>query len=214
MAMMTPAGNTYCYHFNTIGSTVAMTNTAQTVVNSYAYTPFGTIANQVENTPQPFKFVGQHGVMAEPNGFYYMRARYYDPQVRRFISEDPLGFDGGDLNLYAYVGNNPINRTDPSGLDGLMQKMFGEDKFEPLPGAAERAEQIRNAPQTDYSSVSGPLIKYSAFLTGAAVATGTGNPQAGLWAAWGMESALSYLTGGPISDPKLGIELINPPCAK
>jgi RHS repeat-associated protein len=55
------------------------------------------------------------GVMAEPNGFYYMRARYYDPEVRRFISEDPIGFAGGDLNLYAYVGNNPTMMVDPSG---------------------------------------------------------------------------------------------------
>ncbi|MGO9370469.1 MAG: RHS repeat-associated core domain-containing protein [Syntrophobacteraceae bacterium] len=38
--------------------------------------------------PQPFKFVGQYGVMAEPNGLYYMRARYYDPSVGRFTSED------------------------------------------------------------------------------------------------------------------------------
>ncbi|MFZ5761513.1 MAG: RHS repeat-associated core domain-containing protein, partial [Thermodesulfobacteriota bacterium] len=51
----------------------------------------------------------------EPNGFYYMRARYYDPEVRRFISEDPIGFNGGDLNLYAYVGNNPMMMVDPSG---------------------------------------------------------------------------------------------------
>ena len=54
--------------------------------------------------------------MTEPNGFYYMRARYYDPQVGRFISEDREGFDGGDVNLMTYVGNNPIMRLDPSGL--------------------------------------------------------------------------------------------------
>ena len=54
--------------------------------------------------------------MAESNGLYYMRARFYDPAVKRFISEDPLGFDGGDLNLYAYVGNNPIMGVDPLGL--------------------------------------------------------------------------------------------------
>ena len=62
--------------------------------------------NQSETVTQPFKYVGQLGVMAEPNGangLYYMRARYYDPQVGRFISEDPIGFDGGDVNLYAYA---------------------------------------------------------------------------------------------------------------
>jgi len=45
---------------------------------------------------------------------YYYRARWYDPQARRFISEDPIGLNGG-INLYAYVGNNPINAIDPFG---------------------------------------------------------------------------------------------------
>jgi len=85
-------------------------------VNKYAYTPFGIIANQQETINQPFKFVGQHGVMTEPNGLYYMRARYYDPEVGRFISEDPLGVEGGDVNLYVYVGNNPLLLIDPWGL--------------------------------------------------------------------------------------------------
>ena len=54
------------------------------------------------------------------------RARYYDPKAGRFITKDPLGFDGGDVNLYAYVGNNPVNYTDPLGLsapccDGYWQ---------------------------------------------------------------------------------------------
>lgn len=115
LAMVTPAGATYCYHFNQIGSTVALTDMTPEMVNQYAYTPFGTIANQTEAIAQPFTFVGQMGVMTEPNGFYYMRARYYDPAVRRFISEDPIGFDGGDLNLYAYVGGNPMVMVDSGG---------------------------------------------------------------------------------------------------
>jgi len=64
--------------------------------------------------------VGEYGVMEEKDGLYYMRARYYDAGTGRFISEDPLGFDGGDVNLYAYVQNNPINFTDPLGLKTLQ----------------------------------------------------------------------------------------------
>lgn len=115
LAMVTSSNQVYCYHFNATGSTIAMTDQSQTMVNKYAYDPFGDGLNAVENVPQPFKFVGQFGVMSEPNGFYYMRARYYDPEVGRFISEDPIGFDGGDVNMYAYVRNNPVNFNDPNG---------------------------------------------------------------------------------------------------
>ena len=119
LAMVTSSGR-YCYHFNGTGSTVAITDMTQAVVNSYAYDPFGEIVDQQETITQPFKFVGQYGVMAEPNGLYYMRARYYDPSVGRFISEDPLGFGGGDVNLFAYVRNNPINANDPTGLNPAL----------------------------------------------------------------------------------------------
>jgi RHS repeat-associated protein len=107
----------YCYHFDGTGNTVAITDMTQAIVNSYAYEPFGQILSQQETVTQPFKYVGQYGVMAEPNGLYYMRARYYDPTVGRFISEDPLGFGGGDVNLFAYVSNNPIGAIDPYGLE-------------------------------------------------------------------------------------------------
>jgi RHS repeat-associated protein len=116
MAMVTPADQVYCYHFNALGSTVALTDASMNMVNKYAYTPFATIANMEETIPQPFKFVGRYGIMSESNGFYYMRARYYAPKVRRFISEDPIDYNGGDLNLYAYVGNNPMIFVDASGL--------------------------------------------------------------------------------------------------
>jgi RHS repeat-associated protein len=53
---------------------------------------------------------------ADPTGpRNYYRARYYDPKLGRFLSEDPIRFDGG-INFYAYVGNNPVTATDPSGL--------------------------------------------------------------------------------------------------
>jgi RHS repeat-associated protein len=49
-------------------------------------------------------------------GLYNYRARWYDPAAGRWLSEDPSGFDSGDANLYRYVGNSPLNFTDPTGL--------------------------------------------------------------------------------------------------
>ena len=58
---------------------------------------------------------GYTGREPDASGLTYYRARYYDPASRRFTQRDPIGFGGG-LNQYAYVGNNPVNFTDPSGL--------------------------------------------------------------------------------------------------
>jgi len=59
--------------------------------------------------------------VADPTGpRNYYRARYYDPKVGRFVSEDPIGFLGGDVNLYAYVRNRPSGWVDPSGLSSLV----------------------------------------------------------------------------------------------
>jgi RHS repeat-associated protein len=105
----------YVYHFDGTGHTVALTNASKQTVNTYAYDPYGRLMAKTETITQPFQYAGQVGILAEGNNLYYMRARYYDANVGRFISEDPIGFDGG-LNLYAYVGGNPILLVDPFGL--------------------------------------------------------------------------------------------------
>src|SRR5262249_15114417 len=58
-----------------------------------------------------FQYTGREN---DGTGLYYYRARYYHPGLQRFISEDPIGFGGG-INIYAYVGGNPVNRIDPDG---------------------------------------------------------------------------------------------------
>jgi len=96
-----------------------MTDLSGNMVNKYSYDEFGNLINAEETIPNPFLYVGQYGVMDEENGLLYMRARYYDPEVGRFINKDPIGFEGG-VNFYAYVENNPINEIDPKGFQAII----------------------------------------------------------------------------------------------
>ena len=84
-------------------------DTEQTVV----YGPFGEQIGTSGTSPNVLGYTGRE--LDSETGLYYYRARYYDPEIGRFLSEDPLGFEAG-VNFYAYVSNNPINRKDPSGL--------------------------------------------------------------------------------------------------
>ncbi|WP_338848787.1 IPT/TIG domain-containing protein [Massilia sp. W12] len=105
------------YHFDPSGNTLALSNQAGVVTDSYAYTPYGETTRS-GSTPNPFRFVGKFGVMDDDNGLHFMRARYYRADVGRFLSLDRvLGNIGNPqtLNRYAYVMNNPITGIDPSG---------------------------------------------------------------------------------------------------
>ncbi|MCJ7546398.1 MAG: RHS repeat-associated core domain-containing protein [Deltaproteobacteria bacterium] len=114
VAKITPANAYYFYHYDGLGSTVAITDNNGQVVNTYCYSPEGLVGAQ-ETIPNPFTYVGRFGVMAEGNGLYFMRARYYDPETGSFISKDPIGYAGG-MNLFTYTENNLVNAVDPWGL--------------------------------------------------------------------------------------------------
>lgn len=99
------------YHADHMGSIVALTDDSQ-VVDQYRYGPWGQNFSSNTSSENDIRYAGRE---YDTEDLYYSRARYYDPTLQRFLSEDPLGFDGGDHNLYRYVGNNPINFTDPTG---------------------------------------------------------------------------------------------------
>ncbi len=86
-----------------------------TVLNAITYDSFGRVVSETNPVAgDRFQYTGRE--YDAELGLYYYRARYYDPSTGRFLSEDPLSFAAGDSNLYRYVGNNPVNRIDPSGL--------------------------------------------------------------------------------------------------
>jgi RHS repeat-associated protein len=88
------------------------------ILNHLSYDSFGNVTGE-SNPDVDFRFGYTGREFDEETGQYYYRARYYDSGVGRFISEDPIGFDAGDPNLYRYVLNSPANYTDPSGNNAL-----------------------------------------------------------------------------------------------
>ena len=115
-------GATTTYHFDALAAARVLTNTSETVLESYNYTAFGTI----QGTPtllSPFLWGGLVGYYWDADlAAQYIRARHYQPSIARWISLDPIGFAGGDSNLFRYVGNLPTSgwltdsNVDPSGL--------------------------------------------------------------------------------------------------
>jgi RHS repeat-associated protein len=94
------------------GSTSALTDSTGAIATQYTYEPFGNTSMAGVVSSNSFQYTGREN---DGTGLYFYRARYYNPVLQRFISQDPIGFGGGDTNLYAYTGNNPVNFTDPSG---------------------------------------------------------------------------------------------------
>ncbi|WP_175958539.1 RHS repeat-associated core domain-containing protein [Burkholderia sp. BCC0405] len=97
---------------NQQGSVVALANGSGATTSSQAYGPFGETNGTLASR---FGYTGQQYLA--PLELYYYKARMYSPGLGRFLQTDPIGYKD-DLNWYAYVGNNPINLADPTGMEG------------------------------------------------------------------------------------------------
>ncbi|HQA91328.1 MAG TPA: RHS repeat-associated core domain-containing protein [Sedimentisphaerales bacterium] len=103
---------TYYYHFDALGSVVALSDAAGDTVQVYEYDVYGQVAASDPNHPNRFLFTGRE--FDTETGLYYYRARYYNPTLGRFLQTDPIGYGDG-INWYRYCRNNPACCTDPSG---------------------------------------------------------------------------------------------------
>jgi RHS repeat-associated protein len=100
------------------GSIIAVTDQAGAPISQFSYGPYGE-PNSL--TGSEFRYTGQRLVAGV--GLYYYKARFYSPYLGRFLQTDPIGM-ADDMNMYAYVGNSPISRRDPSGLFGTADSYY------------------------------------------------------------------------------------------
>ena len=140
------ADDIYYYLFNGHGDVTHLLNEKGYILKDYRYYPFGkdvpeplqltpgktTISlwrNEVENLDNPFRYAGEY--LDQETGYYYLRARYYDPQIQRFISEDSYAKSPSwNEHIYAYAEYNPVNHLDPTGHEIAWLNQFGKDARE------------------------------------------------------------------------------------
>jgi len=98
------------------GNTIALLDNTQTITDTFSYYPYGEVASRTGTTPTPFQYLGTLGYYSDNSSRSYVRARVLHKAHGRWMSEDPIFFDSGDLNLYRYAKSSPITLADPSGL--------------------------------------------------------------------------------------------------
>lgn len=116
----------YFLHQDNLNSVVAISDGSGQRIESFAYSPFGHPSN-ISTTGCPFGFTGRE--YDSLTQLSYFRTRYFSPILGRFLSPDRLGILGGDLNLYKYVRNNPLNLVDPLGMSPVKKPSFNWDTF-------------------------------------------------------------------------------------
>ncbi|EDY18791.1 YD repeat protein [Chthoniobacter flavus Ellin428] len=107
-----PSAGSYYYATDHLGNISEMTDSTGAVRADYDYTPYGTRTKTAGDLDTNLGFTGHY--LHQLSGLYLTPTRLYDPATARWLARDPIGEDGG-LNLYAYVGGNPLNAIDPSG---------------------------------------------------------------------------------------------------
>ncbi|MEZ6112123.1 MAG: RHS repeat-associated core domain-containing protein [Pirellulaceae bacterium] len=119
------AGETQWLLADHLGSIRDVVDDGGQLVNHIQYDSFGNVLSQSDSANSSrFLYTGRE--FDSESELYYYRARYYDANIGRFISEDPLGFGGGHINVFSYVGNLPVLYTDPL---GLKKKKLSKDEY-------------------------------------------------------------------------------------
>jgi len=115
LEQVSPNGVVWFLHHDQVGSIRAITSSSGWELAEFTYDPYGNVTHATGTARSPFGYAGQYTDFE--TGFQYLRARFYDPATGVFLSRDPI--ESLTREPYGYVGNNPLNYTDPSGLLGI-----------------------------------------------------------------------------------------------
>jgi RHS repeat-associated protein len=147
LARDTPSGEVAWYLTDRLGSVGDIINNAGTAIDHLDYSAFGHVLDQTSpSNGDRFQYAGMQNDVA--TGLSYDNARWYTPEAGRFISQDPTGFVARDADLYRYVGNNPTNDVDPTGLSDRPPLTMTQEPG-PRPPRPVAPQAIPAAPEAD-----------------------------------------------------------------
>jgi RHS repeat-associated protein len=154
-----------------IGNVTALVNSSGTVVERYVYDPYGAVTfltaswSTLSSSAYAWRYLHQGWRFDTATGLYNVRHRDESPTLGRWLETDPLGFGGGDPNLYRDEGNNPTDQIDPSGLMGITPpeardargNRIGGERWVPVFSEQSRREMSREASRFQWSDFTGPF---------------------------------------------------------
>jgi RHS repeat-associated protein len=179
-----------------------------TILHAIQYGPFGEkISTAGAANNNQLHFTGREE--DSDNGLYYFRARYYDPAIGRFVTEDPKGFAAG-VNFYAYCNNNGINANDPSGKISGIGDFIAWAGIKTAEYAVKGISYLAGNPMTDkqFKAMDESLMGVwkavattaAPYVAGGSVAAATGSVTNGAYAEFGTKFAIDVLAG-EVPDP-------------
>ena len=190
------------YHFDCRGSTVALTDIIGNITDTFEYDTYGRLTARTGSTPFIFGYNGRDGVITDQTGLIYMRARYYSPDMKRFINADVVAgklSKAITLNRYAYANGNPVSLTDPFGLSAdIKGSLDTEQLFETL-------SEIKSKKDTGFASqllasMLDQLLSFRNILTVSNKVTIT--------LPMGVNTSITYSTGVKSGNGNINVEAV------
>jgi RHS repeat-associated protein len=187
LAMVNTTGQ-HSYHLtDALGSVIGLLDDTGALTERHAYTAYGTTLG---SSSTPYLYAGRR--LDDETGLYHNRARAYSPVLGRFLQADPIGTEGG-INFYAYVVNDPVNKTDPSGLEAVSYMLRHNSQTHPAPYSGDtRLEDFAHFEINAYVfTVTADYTKYGDMFVGGGINHGFPNP-----VSIGVNISAGWMVGG------------------